>query len=51
MHYRFDEKNSENEVYFCYKPKRKNDKNKTYKKINKNDSPFKVLNSINFDQR
>ena len=51
MHYRFEEKNKENEIYFSYKPKRKNGRNKMPKKINKNDSPFKLLNNINFNQK
>ena len=50
MHYKFDKKNKENEIYFSYKPQ-KNKNKSSYKKINKNDSPFKMLNNVSFNQR
>lgn len=50
MHYKFDKKDKQEEIYFSYRPKR-DVKKKIHKRINKNDNPFKMLNNVNFNQR
>jgi ATP-dependent RNA helicase SUPV3L1/SUV3 len=45
MNYKTYEK--DNEIYFQYNPKKEKIK-KVFKKINREDSPFKVLKNINF---
>ena len=46
MKYKYEEKNKE--IFFQYKPSRKKIFGK-FKKINKNDNPFNILNNVNFN--
>ncbi len=49
MNYKVKKGEKENEIYFSYMPRNTNNEKKILKKNKKNDNPFNVLTSVNYN--
>ena len=49
MNYKNEKGKKEEEIYFRYMPKKLVNKRKLFKKIKKNNSPFSILKTINYN--